>query len=359
MDEAEEACCQALHARPANAKALFRRGQARLALGRTIEAAGDFSEVCLMEPNNAEATRMLRRAQGRGDPAPLPVGNSPHERESERSKAAPLPSTPSSEEALPRETTRDRSSNNGAMVDVKPEKFEVGGDAAEQSRVESSDISTAPASGSSFMVSGWLDSAERKQGGHPRENDIHRRRLGGGSADHSESARPGAVEGAGSVSRQVSHLSLAQKGAQQEQPVASGTAAAAVQAEWSRLQAEEDARVQESLRRWSTGGAPRHGEEKTTKKAIAKGRLVDANGVTPKEKTARDKMKSKAAYGRGSKEADKTSEWWASLEEEESRVREAFRSKLGVGEKLSCKEKVKEKKKNKKNKRKENNQVVL
>lgn len=352
MDEAEEASCQALHMRPANAKALFRRGQARLALGRPIEAASDFSEVCLLEPNNAEATKMLGRAQGGEEPPPPPVGISPQEGESERSKAAE-PTTHSSDEALPLAITR------GRMMDVKPQPAEAGGD-TKQNRVEASRISCAPPSGSSFMVSGWLSSAERKQGGQPRGNDngsidIHRRQQNG-SADHDRSpvGQPGGVKGAVSVSRLVSQLSLAQKSASikaHEGPVAAGTAAAALQAEWSRLQAEEYIRVQESLRRWSAGGKSR-AEEKPTKKAIVKGKLVDAKGGKVKEKTATKKIDSKTVYGGGSKEVNQTSEWWASLEEEENRVREAFRAKLGVGENTLGKEKETEKKKKKKKKNK-------
>ncbi|CAM9506207.1 unnamed protein product, partial [Hapterophycus canaliculatus] len=63
MEDAEEACSQVLKKQPTCAKALFRRGQARLALGRSIEATTDFRELTILEPNNAEASKMLRRAQ--------------------------------------------------------------------------------------------------------------------------------------------------------------------------------------------------------------------------------------------------------------------------------------------------------
>lgn len=356
MDEAEKACFQALHMRPANAKALFRRGQARLALGRPVEAASDFSEVYLLEPNNAEVAKMLCLAQAggenarRGQETSPAVGTSPRESEGGKSEPA-VPTIHRSEEALPRETTKNIGSNNRNVMGVKPEKTEAGGgDVEQKNKVESSDISSAPPSGSSFMVSGWLDSAERKQGQHPRRGDnnnidVHPRHHLDGSADDDRSpvSRPGGVEGVMSVSRLV----LAQKGASknaQDEPVASGPAAPAVQAEWSRLQAEEDIRVQESLRRWSTGGGT-HAQEKTTKAGV-KGKLVDAKEAKLKDKTAAKKIKSKTAKN--------ASELWASLEEEENRVIEAFRAKLGVSEKLqvSSKEKVKEKRKNK-NKSKE------
>ncbi|CAM9297584.1 unnamed protein product, partial [Scytosiphon promiscuus] len=63
MEDAEEACCRALEKQPTCVKALFRRGQARLALGRFVEAGTDFREVTNLEPNNAEASKMLRLTQ--------------------------------------------------------------------------------------------------------------------------------------------------------------------------------------------------------------------------------------------------------------------------------------------------------
>lgn len=368
MDEAEEACCQALRMRPANAKALFRRGQARLALERTVEATSDFSEVCLLEPNNAEATKMLRRAQGDEDPRPPPVGISPHERDTGKSKAAVPPEKSNAavpparrrKEALVREATTGNSSPNDAVVNVKPEQTEAGGNAGntKQNRVEASDASSAPLSGQSFMVSGWLNSAERKQAGQLLGNNDNRRRLDDtADRDRSSVARPGDAEGTVSVSRLVSQLSRTQKVASKnapEEPVTSGTAATAVQAEWSRLQVEEDIRVQESLRRLPAGGGP-HAREKAAKQAVVKGKLVDAKGGTLTEKTTTKKIKRKAVHGGGSKVVNQTSSLeWASLEEEETSVREAFRAKLGVGGKPPSKEKVKEKKSVKKNKFKEN-----
>ena len=347
MDEAEEACCQALSTRPANAKALFRRGQARLALGRAVEAASDFSEVCLLEPNNAEATKMLRLAQGGEQISSPPVGIAAHEGGREKPNAG----NSCEEEALRPETGGGNSSGS------KLENAEEGVD-IEQNHVGPGGDYSAPPSGSSFMVSGWLESAERRQVCHPRGNDsgdidVHSRHLAG-SADHDRppSARPGGVGGAASVSRLVSQLSLAQKGASseaQDEPAASDTAAPAAQAEWSRLQAEEDLRVQESLRRWSTGGGSR-GEGETTKAGV-NGKSVDGREIKLRVKTAAKKAESIAVHRGGSKEVKQTSELWASLEEEENRVREAFRAKLGVGEKLSCKGKVKEKRKTRDRKR--------
>ncbi|CAM9492351.1 unnamed protein product, partial [Ectocarpus sp. 4 AP-2014] len=65
MKDAEEACSRALHIQPSCAKALFRRGQARLALGRALDAATDFRAVIVLEPSNVEATKMLHRAKQR------------------------------------------------------------------------------------------------------------------------------------------------------------------------------------------------------------------------------------------------------------------------------------------------------
>ncbi|CAM9827720.1 unnamed protein product, partial [Ectocarpus sp. 13 AM-2016] len=63
MKDAEGTCSRALHIQPSCAKALFRRGQARLALGRALDAATDFRAVIVLEPGNVEATKMLHRAQ--------------------------------------------------------------------------------------------------------------------------------------------------------------------------------------------------------------------------------------------------------------------------------------------------------
>eukprot|EP00752_Nemacystus_decipiens_P016193 g14480.t1 len=349
MDEAEDACSQALGMKPANAKAFFRRGQARLALGRRAEAAGDFSEVCLLEPHNAEAVRMLRLAREGEQARTPPAGNSSRERESGKSRAAAPTTHICGQEALPRETSWE--SESGDISRLK--NTEAGCD-AEKKRVEPGGVSSAPPSGSSFMVPGWLDSAARKQREHPPGSDngnvdVYPRHLDGSADDdRPPAARLGGVEGAMSVSRLVSQLS--KKGASkkvQGEPAASGTAVEVMQAEWSRLQEEEDLRVQESLRRWSTVGGS-HAEEQATKGGV-KGEHIDAEDGKFKERTAA-KVKKETVQAGGSKEREQTSQLWASLEEEESRMREAFRANLGVGKKVSLKEKLEEKRK-KKNKR--------
>ncbi|CAM9722003.1 unnamed protein product, partial [Sphacelaria rigidula] len=57
--EVEEACCRALYLSPSCSKARFRRGQARLASGKLVDAAADFQEAAKLEPGNTEICRML------------------------------------------------------------------------------------------------------------------------------------------------------------------------------------------------------------------------------------------------------------------------------------------------------------
>lgn len=59
FDSVEEACSRALHRSPACSKALFRRGQARLAVGKSVDAASDFQAAARLEPTNPEIRKML------------------------------------------------------------------------------------------------------------------------------------------------------------------------------------------------------------------------------------------------------------------------------------------------------------
>lgn len=362
MDEAEEACRQALDKRPSCTKARFRRGQARLALGRPIEAAADFGEVCVLEPNNAEATKMLRRAREEGHQAPqsVVVETCSHENvESETSSTVVASTTHSSREApLPRKhtSTTSTTSSRQMLIDEPGEEEKESGDVTQNIPVEA-ECAPSPPSVPSFMVPGWLTSAEREQGGQAHENGQLDDNVDHGGSDADKS---GDAQDAVSVSRLVSQLSAAQKagsttGRRGTSPSASsGTIiAAAAQAEWSHMQLEEASKVQESLRRWSaksSGGATHPAAEATTKTAVAaavtKGKLVDT-----KRRGSQGKAATKKGHARtptNTKEAvGKASDWWADLEEEESNVREAFRAKLSIGEKLPTKKKAKETEKEK------------
>lgn len=323
-------------------------------------AATDFGEVCVLEPNNAEATKMLRRAQEEGHAPPPVVETCSHiDGESETSAVVVVSTTHKGSGApLPPKTTSNTTATtitSCKMVHGEPGEEEASRD-AEQNLVEVSCIPSPP-SVPSFMVSGWLTSAEREQGGHPRENDggstinIHHGHLDGVvSRSRSKIDKSGDAQGAVSVSRLVSQLSAAQKAAVsqkgRESSSTSGTVAAAAQAEWSSMQLEEASRVQESLRRLSASSGGAHPVETNTKTvAAAKGKLVDMKrgdpGKVTKKKSARTPSNTKGAVR-------KTSDWWADLEEEESKVREAFRAKLGIGEKLpSTKNKKTEREKDK------------
>lgn len=360
MDEAEEACCQALDKRPSCTKARFRRGQARLALGRPIEAAADFGEVCVLEPNNAEATRMLRRAQEEGHQAPQPVAvetRSHDGAESETPSAVVAPSTSHSirETPLPPKhtsTTTSPTSSGNLAFDEPGEEEKESRDAKQNNPVQAA-CAPSPPSVPSFMVPGWLTSAEREQGWQAHENGHL-----DGDVNHggSNAGKSGEAQDAVSVSRLVSQISAAQKAGSKTRrgtsPSAPGTIiAAAAQAEWSHMQLEEASKVQESLRRWSansSGGAAHPAVGATTKTIVAsvtKGKPVGtkrggSRGKATKKGHARVPTNTKEGVG-------KASDWWADLEEEESKLREAFRAKLSIGDKLPTRKKTKETEKDK------------
>lgn len=319
MDEAEEACSQALNRRPSCAKALFRRGQARLALGRPIEAASDFGEVCLLEPNNAEVAKMLHLSRGgETDPTPSTVAPSSHGSESRISVAAAL-SYRKDGKPLPSEAAETGSSGSiGDMEDAKLEQGETRS-GANHHRVNAPCTPSSSPSAPSFMVPGWLTSAERERGKQLLENDA--RHLDDcDNQDRSKTGQSGGVESVVSVTKLVNQLSLsshnmaASAKTEQESQRASGTTEA-VQAEWLSLQAEENTRV------LKTHASVKELQEKAKKK--------------------RRRKKKSAKYGqkgRGPTEAAiQTSQWWESLEEEENKVRQAFRARLSVGGKLSTK----------------------
>lgn len=323
MDEAEEACSQALNRRRSCAKALFRRGLARLALGRPIEASSDFGEVCLLEPNNAEATNMLNRSRrGETDPTPPPVAPSrPHGGEgNSRISAAAASTNCKGGTPLPPETAGIRSSGSiGEMEDAELEQGETQS-GVNHHRVDASCTSFSSPSAPSFMVPGWLASAEREQGERMIEKDVFHLDSSV-NQDRSKTAQSGGVEGAVSVSKLVSQLSLSHNGAssaktKQESQKGSGTAEA-VQAEWLSLQAEENTRV------LKTHAVVKELQEKAEKKKERR-----------KKKSVRDGQTGRVGP---TEAAIQTSQWWQSLEEEENKVRQAFRARLSVGGKLSTK----------------------
>ena len=320
MEEAEEACSQALNKRPSCAKALFRRGQARLALGRPFEAASDFREVYLLEPDNVEATKMLHLARG-GDAghSSRPVVPSSHDSETTTSAAAASTNRKDAGPLSPETAVAGSSDSVCNTEDAELEQGETQGGAnhhrVDASRASSSSSPSAP----SFMVPGWLTSAEREQGNRLLEQD-------NANHDRSTVARSGGAEGAVSVSKLVSRLShtkASSKATEKEQRRESGTTGA-VQAEWLRLKADENTSVQRSH-------------------SIVKG-LQDKAEKRGKKKKKNESMRTGPKEGPGSMEtANKTSQWWESLEEEEHKVRRAFRARLRVGGKISTKAKEKTK----------------
>jgi hypothetical protein len=65
MEKAETVCNQVLTAHPENAKALFRRAQARLSAGRCALALEDYSLLLQLEPANKEVQALANEAEAR------------------------------------------------------------------------------------------------------------------------------------------------------------------------------------------------------------------------------------------------------------------------------------------------------
>lgn len=429
MNEAEEACSRALHIKPSCAKALFRRGQARLALGRVLDAASDFRAVIVLEPGNVEATKMLHRAQQKEESStnangrPLAekvispasrvlvpaegVYQQPRRSSLEEHSNAELqsttpaspqlsavevemttnndaclgegntPTTPpppvaisttthSSGSGAPPPPENSSSSSSGcdvANVHAEEEYEEESGKKAGHNSVEASSTSS-PTSAPCFLVSGWLTSTEREQAGQQQQQQqqidegkhvgiYHPSPNATTNNDRAKVDDPagGAKGAAVSVSRLVSQLSASQEAASSERdpPSASSTTTAAALAEWSLLQAEEKMKVKESVRRWSPGLGLRP-QDRSTVKATATTTGVKGIPTHQKRRNVHGTKKKRSAaketeQGRGAVEERRTAALWAALEEEENKVRETFRVKLGLGDKPSTKKKAQDRKK--------------
>lgn len=401
MEDAEIACFQVLKKQPTCVKALFRRGQARLALGRCNEAATDFREVTILEPNNAEASKMVRRAEqqqqqkeeeGKDSPPSKSevVGDRSRRSQGENKEAGysepnPRTSTPlllpstarteapeqQSMDCVDQGDTRARppmasATGSGCGVPLAPEisgrskpadfKLEIGeeGEDAFQNLAETSVVSS-PAGVSSFMVPDWLSSEQRRREGQQQgegnttsTDNSHCRSDGLRGHDLAKTDASGGVQSAVSVSRLVSQLSASHTDAgKNKQSQRGATATAAAQAEWTRLQAEESIKVQESIRKWSSATEPSYTTASATNsvngEASGKGRS-STHGRKKKGKKLPTSTRTTIA-DKEPRETIQASEWWASLEEEEKQVRKAFRAKLSIAESKATKKKTQKKKK--------------
>lgn len=377
MAKAEEACCRALLRWPSNAKALFRRGQARLALGRPLEAVADFREVSVQEPANIEATKMLQRAredvrctmppevdldaqQGRGvhdggltsstflaetsvggegsteDKKHVDSNNTAmvHEATTNLASSCCENSERLSTSYLPHHV-ESSSPNSGRVVNASEE-------ADKHSRPEDG-ISTDTHGVSSFMVSDWLNSAEREEA--ERKVMDKRKPLFTGDAKQDvpismescdeNNAAIDAKNGGGdaSVSRLVSQLKTrkaSQQQQQQQQESPRTTRTPKEEAEWSRLKAEEMDNVQMCRQRYEESQAGMSAK-------AASGRILES----PENSCAKKGGQASSGEAAGGNRTAMQTSQWASLEEEEKQVRDAFRAKLCIRNKKNTKKKKK------------------
>lgn len=373
MAKAEEACCRALLRWPSNAKALFRRGQARLALGRALDAAADFQKVSLQEPANTEATKMLHRAREGSDRRTMPpkvdleaqqrrgihdgsglisppflAGTSGGGEDSRENEKHVVNNT-----AMLHEATTDLLASSGyedgERLQTTHLPHHVESNPLTSGRVlnasEEADNNSRPEDGasadnhevSSYMVCDWLNSAAREEA----EQKVMDKRKPSFAGDvqqdvssiescDDDNAAIDAKNGGGdaSVSRLVSQLKARRASKQQRQKSSCATRTPIKESEWLRLKAEEMENVQVIRLRYQWSQAAKPAE-------AASGRVI-----CPPENACAKKggEPSSGEAACGNRTAMQTSQW-ASLEEEEKQVRDAFRAKLCIGKKNTKKKK--------------------
>lgn len=349
---AEKACCQALEREPSCVKALYRRGQARLNLGRPDEAAKDFHEIALLEPSNGSVTTMLRRAEEatRGkltaEPSPphtcgvaddnyhaeseleVTHSNMVVERERLEGKICASQHNPQAEG---RREHHDPISDAAASIHLDKVESQARGvetglpDGEQAVTKEINRKSVFHSDGmSSFMVSGWLTSSERKQAvplpeydkltsvAQGRETDI-------GVADHRDSR-----EIDGSISTLVSKIKLRKD---VSAVTFESTAATKTDSEWLRLRAEERENMKVLGRQAtfeSLQAAKCQSDEITGSKSDNRCGKIRRRGQCNRGKPTKATIGGPTA-GNNSLQARE----WALLEDEELHVRNAFRAKLG------------------------------
>ena len=370
MGKAEEACCRALLRWPSNAKALFRRGQARLALGRPLEAAADFQEVSLQEPANTEATKMLHRAREgsvrRAARMPPKVGLEAQQRRGVHDfnglKSSPFLAGTSGGGEDPGENKKHGVKNSAmlheATTDLLASSGYKDGERIPTTYLRHYVASGSPTSGrgfnaseeahnhsrpeggssadnheaSSFMVFDWLNSAAREEA----EQKVmdKRKPLSDGDVQQDVStniescddnnAAIDAKNGGGdaSVSRLVFQLKARRASKQQQKKSSWATRTPKEESEWLRLKAEEMENVQIARLRYQGLQA-------------AKPANAVSGRVTYPPENACTKKGGEPSSGEAvceNRTAMQTS-LWASLVEEENQVRDVFRAKLCIGKK--------------------------
>lgn len=364
FDEAEEACSRALVKSPTCSKALYRRGQARLAAGQLLGAANDFRVVANMEPNNIEVEKMLGRVEnvgarvemhggarfgcediepgaGRETNGSMPDMHQAHSRkccldENGRNmqESTEMRVIEASRSNLPicGNTDSNRESGNstgqGNRLDIDAIIDTNIKDTGEIREVcEEADggglISPSPEL-SSFMVTGWLSSTERANAekNMKHNGDILSSKVLKAPSDSlpATSVGEGTVNNGTCVSKLVHGLkqgdNVNRKGKTQR---------TLAQVEWSSLKAEE---AQHKNAVQQRTGCSIGGKSCTPERRSAVGRKTEEAKKSGRHHHAQDRTRSSG----GCKDVLQTSQW-ASLVEEERQVKEAFRAKLRIGKK--------------------------
>lgn len=374
LEEAEEACSRALHITPSSSKALFRRGQARLDSGRPAEAASDFRAVAILEPTNVEVQNVLRCVVPHHSGADVVTDEQLADCDVLSSKVCP--SSCNAERDLTMRGGGDRTcaENNGTRTGVNSggtgetiaeatattngtqEAHPTGSGSTETSCEGREDIdeqkykavrtADTPPGRSGFMVPGWLGSKERasaaEQQGRQQlqQSDNHslaqaspittRERFGihqldgGGTSSHD-----GTDVNLGDTSRLVAKLAARNAAKRRGHNVNN----AGTISEWSRLQEEEVQRIQGVVQQRVGGSQPK----RETRKDISGPSIGSRRGVADQNKRVDTLMNgNKQVLGAKTLQVCE----WASLEEQEKRVRDAFRASLGIGKKTKKKRPV-------------------
>lgn len=382
LEETEEACSRALHITPANSKALFRRGQARLASGRPAEAASDFRAVAILEPTNVEVKKIICCVEEDDGSDARNIGPQRWgagvvtEKQLSDCGGASLKACPSRFNVERHSTTRgggDRTcvENNGVMTGVNSDGTvaTIAGPAAatngtreahasrsgkmenkckgregadEQSKAGwASDMSPGR---SGFMVPGWLSSQERENAA------VQQRQLQQSGIHSLKEASPFTARtffdthqpnGEGASSRDgtdvnrddTSRLVVKQKSlyaAKGPEPDVKNPAAVS---EWLCLQEEEDKKIQRIFQQ-PVGGSQRKRElKKGNSGPPISGRVGNANGKKQVDTLIHENKQVLGAKALHMSE-------WASLEDQEKCVRDTFRARLRIGKNTEKKQTV-------------------
>lgn len=363
MVEAETVCSRALQRSPSCVKALFRRGQARLALGRLQEADIDFRKVADLEPTNIDVGRMLQcverekncsttfshgSAKGRGE------GN--YHKEGKPSSRVRLSSTDIDDSSTKTNNVRqkrlsrmelpywsdyptetdifDKSKPTGvkeiaAMKGTIPSAIAQGIDhSLEHVEVDPEQLdfpAATTASTSGFMAPGWLNSVERQKADQKRRNKYNQDNIPSGdticplnrlipTSDSiaKESTRNDSTVTSPLVSKLKEH------GTTRSRHTQSRGACTVTQSEWLRLQTEENKKL-----------------DILKERSALLSRTKGCNKGTRQCGRSQEKAYSESKTSRGTGAAGQSTQAseWEMLEKKERELRSAFRAKLAIGEK--------------------------